>query len=108
MVTTRLTGQAHSVTQPSQRWRFAVECPRADRVYLVTTTERGSTMWVPMAPASPAPDAPAGTPGTWSAELNLASGDYQFRYIVNRGTSMISGDADGLTAEPLRDTALSA
>lgn len=84
-----LRGQTFTVRADRETWQVAVKCPQADLVYLVAAMPDGSTLWSLMH---------KGLDERWHADLDLREGEYQFRYFVAQGSSMVSGGATGLTA----------
>jgi 1,4-alpha-glucan branching enzyme len=87
-----LAGHMHTIADHTTSWRFDVNCPRADLVYLVTAMPDGSTHWTPMQRT---------IAGIWQTNLELHPGDYRFRYFISRGQSIISGGDEGLIVTPI-------
>lgn len=86
-----LKGETRTISDAHQTWHFHVQCPKADLLYLVAAMPDGSSLWHPMRRE---PD------GQWHADLDLGRGEYQFRYFISRGSSVISAGSDGLHAAP--------
>lgn len=76
-----------------ETWRFQVECPGAERVYLVREAEGGSSAWIQMQT----------TPGSrgcqWEATHHLIPGRYRFRYFRADGTTYLNCGNHGLYGE---------
>lgn len=80
-----------------ETWRFQVECPGAERVYLVRETEEGSSTWIEMH-ASP------GSRGNqWEATHHLSPGRYRFRYFRADGSTYLNCGSHGLLGERVGD-----
>lgn len=69
-------------------WRFEVDCPIADRVYLVRECVGSVTKWTEMRRDGGR---------SWTLTQRLHPGDYRFRYYLAEGATVLHGGDEGLT-----------
>lgn len=69
-------------------WRFQVNDPSADRVYLVNQIYDIGRNCLPMVPVGD---------GLWSLDLKLIPGHYMISYYSVEGETLFNGGAFGLT-----------
>ena len=72
----------------TELWRFEVDCPTADHVYLVRECDGAVTTWTEM----------RRDVRGWSLTQRLIPGNYRFRYYLAEGTTVLHGGDAGLTA----------
>ena len=80
--------------QTGEHWKFTVDCPQADAIYLVRDSVDGLSSWIEMK---------QNAEGLWEISLRLDKGGYRFRYYMAQDTTVFNcGDA-GLTKERVHD-----
>jgi len=77
--------------QYGESWSFRVNCPHADRVFLVQVFNGSSKSLIPMNPVGQ---------DTWELKLGLPPGFYEFSYFSAEGDVFINGGTHGLTIHP--------
>ncbi len=74
-----------------ETWRFKVNCPHAERVYLVKESQ-GGKMWLEMTTRSQ---------GEWTLQDRLLPDRYRMSYFIAEGTTYFNGGSFGLTGTRL-------
>ena len=77
--------------QRGETWRFRVNCPHAERVYLVKDYN-GGKLWVLMTPQGQS---------NWAVKTTLTPGRYRMTYFIAEGTTYFNGGSFGLTGTRL-------
>jgi hypothetical protein len=77
--------------QRGETWQFEVNCPHAERVYLVKDYHDGKS-WILMTSKGR---------GNWSVKTRLPPGRYRMTYFTAEGTAYFNGGSFGLTGTRL-------
>lgn len=78
--------------QRGEIWRLHVNCPHAERVYLVKDYNGRGKSWVLMKPQGQ---------GNWSVQVHLMPGRYRMTYFTEEGSTYFNGGTFGLTGKRL-------
>jgi hypothetical protein len=79
--------------QRGETWYFKVNCPHAERVYLVKEHSGGKS-WVLMTTKGQS---------NWAIETRLKPGRYRMTYFIAEGTMYFNGGSFGLTGTRLTE-----
>jgi len=78
--------------QTGESWRFTVNSPRAQRVFLVQRCDEGVSRWIEMSPDAF---------GNFAVDAHLTPGHHRFHYFEVENGAFLNGGTDGLFAERL-------
>ncbi len=81
--------------QPGELWRFQVNCPHAERVYLVKEYNDTGKSWLLMKPSGQ---------GNWDVRVGLRPGRYRMTYFVVEGSTYFNCGTVGLAGTRLGPT----
>jgi len=80
-------------TMTGELWMFNVDCPSADRVFLVEDCLEGLSTWHEMQKSAD---------GVWEMAYQLSPGRYRFRYYAAEGRTFLNCGTYGLSARRLK------
>jgi len=72
--------------QRGETWRFEVNCPHAERIFLVMDSRVGKS-WLPMVFKGQS---------NWTVETRLTPGRYRMTYFIAEGATYFNGGSFGL------------